>query len=1180
MGVMQILLVIGATWQTTLALHKSMSPKERHHIFGDGNVDKVPEYWVDKPRKTSHPEHDGHFLYNISYRGREEVFRLQKHSRLYGDEFHMITRDANASALEFSLADQECTYQGESIDDPSVKIALVGCGDRMHGMILSTLDETPFLIQPHSRGDEHIIHKRSIDSVLHKHSCLFNPLDDPYPEDRLPISRRSVLFSGLHSDRLAVMKEEDLTIELAVFADDAMWRHFVDLYGGHADAEMHRFILAAVNNIDILYGQRVINPSVNIKIVRYEVIKTPPATLTKAEHKYGDVDRLLDAFCDYQAKLNPQGDEDPKHWDHALLFSGYDLYRDGLKTVAGYAPVKGMCSETRSCTINEGLDFGSVFVVTHEMGHSLGMYHDGDNECDLRCCIMSPSVGTGKTQWSSCSVKEFSVFVTKLGTPARAPNCLRDLPTPGEADKAFFKDRESPGQQFTLGEQCAVFHGECWKHELRDGQALDEVCEMVWCGNGEGIIRTAHPALEGTNCGPNLWCRNGQCVPATRGLPQIDGQWGTWNESPSSCRAKCSDCEISGQLQLRRSTRLCNRPAANNGGRECVGDDARGIVCDSRPCVGQSVDNFASWTCAKLKNDPDNPNPQLSGVGLQFEQAPCKIWCQLELSNNIRTVSNFPDGTPCGDGNFCIKGECRPLLCNGNAVAETENDCPYGVRYRVPSTPQTTTQPPTTRPPLRSTFRPTQQGRRISNLQRFMNTQGNLPAARRLQLTTRQPPRPTTRPTHRIEGSTTVARFFMPTMPSPTRRPPMWSLWSEWSECLTVGCGEKGIKVRIRRCVGDQNEYIRDDTCRGHNRETARCMGQPCHHVTRRMPREMPEENPSTASFTPALTTPSSTTMTSSTVRTTEKEETTTTSPPPHHDEDESLVIELQDDVQEVSMTTSSMVPPPPPTTTINPKLAQLLPKGSVVRTTTTTEESLVEGDEEYLEPPSENREEFVRRSSVKREGKRGIDEDIPSKISGESSQSDEVVDVPAPSLERANGGKYESTSGDGFQLQERYIGSEDDVIDVPEPRSNRGGRRIKDWEDDERYSLKNAKYPELIDVPANDYRVRNVPIRQFVPDPLNPLLMRQRNVAIRQLLPFTASGSLETLPGPNQPLNPVQINPHDPSDPLNLRGGIENLAALFKPLFPNQVPLPTPLEVSTLPEGLIPIAPPPPPPP
>ncbi|GMR32179.1 hypothetical protein PMAYCL1PPCAC_02374, partial [Pristionchus mayeri] len=320
MGLLQTLLLIGAASQSCVSLHRSMSPKERQHIFGDEEVEKVPEYWLDKPRKTAHPEEEGHFLYNISYRGREEVFRLQPHSRLFGEEFHMVTRDANSSAMEFSLADQECTYQGESVDDPSIKIALVGCGERMHGMILSTLDASPFLIQPHSRGDEHVIHKRSIDHVLQKHSCLFNPKDDPYPEDRLPISRRSALLDGMHDDRMAVIKEGDLTIELAVFADDAMWRHFVELYGGHADAEMHRFILAAVNNIDILYGQRVINPSVNIKIVRYEVIKTPPSSMTKSAHKYGDVDSLLDAFCDYQAVLNPKGDEDPKHWDHALLF--------------------------------------------------------------------------------------------------------------------------------------------------------------------------------------------------------------------------------------------------------------------------------------------------------------------------------------------------------------------------------------------------------------------------------------------------------------------------------------------------------------------------------------------------------------------------------------------------------------------------------------------------------------------------------------------------------------------------------------------------------------------------------------------------------------------------------------------------------------------------------------------
>ena len=54
-----------------------------------------------------------------------------------------------------------------------------------------------------------------------------------------------------------------------------------------------------------------------------------------------------------------------------MKFFRYDLYRDGVKTIAGYAPVKGMCEQmqNKSCTVNEGLDFGAVFVIAHEMGH-------------------------------------------------------------------------------------------------------------------------------------------------------------------------------------------------------------------------------------------------------------------------------------------------------------------------------------------------------------------------------------------------------------------------------------------------------------------------------------------------------------------------------------------------------------------------------------------------------------------------------------------------------------------------------------------------------------------------------------------------------------------------------------------------------------------------------------------
>ena len=72
-----------------------------------------------------------------------------------------------------------------------------------------------------------------------------------------------------------------------------------------------------------------------------------------------------------------------------------------------------MCVDLKSCTVNEGLDFGAVFVIAHEMGHSLGMYHDGEaNHCQSRCCIMSPSIGAGKTQWSDCSTDELRFFIS------------------------------------------------------------------------------------------------------------------------------------------------------------------------------------------------------------------------------------------------------------------------------------------------------------------------------------------------------------------------------------------------------------------------------------------------------------------------------------------------------------------------------------------------------------------------------------------------------------------------------------------------------------------------------------------------------------------------------------------------------------------------------------------------
>lgn len=40
-----------------------------------------------------------------------------------------------------------------------------------------------------------------------------------------------------------------------------------------------------------------------------------------------------------------------------------------INSFAGFAPISGMCSKYRSCTINEDTGLGLAFTIAHESGH-------------------------------------------------------------------------------------------------------------------------------------------------------------------------------------------------------------------------------------------------------------------------------------------------------------------------------------------------------------------------------------------------------------------------------------------------------------------------------------------------------------------------------------------------------------------------------------------------------------------------------------------------------------------------------------------------------------------------------------------------------------------------------------------------------------------------------------------
>nr|XP_012220560.1 PREDICTED: A disintegrin and metalloproteinase with thrombospondin motifs 2-like [Linepithema humile] len=419
--------------------------------------------------------------------------------------------------------------------------------------------------------------------------------------------------------------QEKLTIELAVFFDEAAYRTFMPFLDNN-ERKLHMLILAYVNNIQTMFHHPSLGVSIDISLVYLEIMKKQPSNLPIFG---GDARKLYYSFCEYANTRNPSNDIDPHHWDIGLYLTGIDIYLKD-QSILGISFVNGDCETIDSCAIAEfgianalSSGFASTLVAAHEIGHILGMGHDTEYKkpCKTYKNIMSLyQFNQGQVTWSECS----RYIASRLW---HTKPCLRDRTKNLEDVFDHSRYQNLPGREWTAKAQCEVY----FRDKDANVVSLLDICKTLECEtpHKKGFYLTG-PALDGTYCAPEKECWGEECVPVLK--PPLDyceeDNWSEWKESP--CQSSCLEKSKGVKVKRRSCKHGLHRTAS------CEGSYYDVALCDdSMLCTKNrmTIDNFTLLKCIEFGNNED-----LKLFGVELERVATAIKPFIVTRNRGRPV--------------------------------------------------------------------------------------------------------------------------------------------------------------------------------------------------------------------------------------------------------------------------------------------------------------------------------------------------------------------------------------------------------------------------------------------------------------------------------------------------------------------------------------------------------------
>nr|XP_060610887.1 disintegrin and metalloproteinase domain-containing protein 21-like [Anolis sagrei ordinatus] len=346
--------------------------------------------------------------------------------------------------------------------------------------------------------------------------------------------------------------------------------------------------------------------------------------------------------------------------DLAYLFA----YRY-FKGMAGLASLGTVCDAENGTGIVSFFTYSFSeysMVFAHELGHNLGMRHDGNQcGCDRAVCIMTESLTNGY-KFSNCSHYDYYQLMNS--------HCLILPPDPERA----YRQRRCGNKIVEDGEQC-----DCGsKAECESDQCCQSDCKMrsgVICAIGDCCVNCNYiPAQvpcrkntsvcdlpeycngssewcpdnvyvqDGAPCGEGLYCYRGKCIPPNEQCKMMFGIRST-AASEGCFRNVNSKGDRFGNCGFKNGTYTkCLHRHVMCGRMQCERIHDLGILQEHWTLVHTDTGNRECW-------------------GLDYHHG-----------MNLTDIGTVRDGTPCGPDSICIDQKCE-------TVASLNYDCDFGQCY-------------------------------------------------------------------------------------------------------------------------------------------------------------------------------------------------------------------------------------------------------------------------------------------------------------------------------------------------------------------------------------------------------------------------------------------------------------------------------------------------------------------